>query len=171
MEFAAADEQPFVVIIFFVITWTLLWVTAHLNELELLFLKIIHPFIPTPLTLIKMIFFLNLILPKGGSSRVEEGLCVPTAIKQSQTNNVGRFSSPEWSIWGKYKHALGDFSRQGMICFVLGKYAHKPDANASSKSKQSHKKKKIWNLTAALFVSNNHKTGVSCYEVLTWKPV
>ncbi|MEQ2196352.1 hypothetical protein XENOCAPTIV_018452 [Xenoophorus captivus] len=88
-----------------------------------------------------MIFFLNLILPKGGKSRAEEGLCAPTAIKQSETNKVGRFTSPEWSTWGKYKYALGDFSRQGMISFALGKYAHKPDANASCKSKQSHDKK------------------------------
>lgn len=58
----AAGEQPFFGIMRCVITRTLLWDTAHLNELVLLFLKIIHPFIPTPLTLIKMIFFLNLIL-------------------------------------------------------------------------------------------------------------
>lgn len=69
---AAAGKQPFIGIMCCVITRTLLWDTAHLNELVRLFLKIIHPFIPTPLTLIKMIFFLNLILAKGRRGRVGE---------------------------------------------------------------------------------------------------
>lgn len=63
-----------------VISRTLLWDTAHLNELVILFLKIIHPFIPTPL--IKIIFLLNLIQAQRGG----EG-CVFCGILRHFTSN------------------------------------------------------------------------------------
>lgn len=84
---AAAGDEPFLGIMRCVITRTLLWDTAHLNELVLLFLKIIHPFIPTPLTLIKMIFFLNLILAKGRRGGGEV-FCATAAIKQSELTKL-----------------------------------------------------------------------------------
>lgn len=66
---AATGTQPYPGIMCCVITRTLLWDTAHLNELVPLFLKIIHPFISSPLTPIKMIFFPNLIQAKGRKGR------------------------------------------------------------------------------------------------------
>lgn len=105
---AAAGEQSFPGIMCCVITRTLLWDTAHLNELVPLFLKIIHPFIPTPLALIK-----NGFLSKFNSSKEKRG----EEKKQSESKKAGHFTEKKWSIWKKYKHTWGDFRSLGlMLC-------------------------------------------------------
>lgn len=79
--YAAAGEQPFPGIMCCVITRTWLLDTAHLNELLLLFLKIIHPFIPTPLTHIKNDFLSKFNSSKGEERRCGGVLCATLACK------------------------------------------------------------------------------------------
>lgn len=119
-----------------VITRARLWDTAHLNELLLLFLKIIHPFIPTPLAHIKNDFPSKFNSSKGEG---EEGW-VPCArgepVKQSETNKVGRFTGTKWPMGGGINapwEFLGS-ARTDVLCSV--QIIPLPQAGASTVAMQ-----------------------------------